>query len=65
MNLFVEWKQTLKNLWLHKGTCGEMGGMDWGDWEWHMHAEVHGMISLISYKYIIYDLLYSTCSIGT
>jgi len=36
--------QTLKNLWLPKGT-GSRGGRDGlGVWDWHMHTEVYGMI---------------------
>ena len=30
MNLFVEQTQTLKNLWLPKGTGWWIRGMDWG-----------------------------------
>ena len=35
--------QTLKNLWLPKGTDDGGGGMDWV-WDWHVHTEVYRMI---------------------
>ena len=34
--------QTLKNLWLLKGTGGGRDGM--GVWDWQMHSEVYEMI---------------------
>ena len=37
--------QTLKNLWLPKGTGWVVEGRDGlGVWDWRMHPEVYGMI---------------------
>ena len=36
--------QTLKNLWLPGGHMAA-GRNGLGVWEWHMHTEVHGIIS--------------------
>ena len=43
INIFEEQKQTqtLKNLWLPKGTGGR-GKDGLGAWDWHMHTEVYG-----------------------
>ena len=44
MNLFPEQKQTqtLKHLWLPKGTGWGKDGLR--IWDWHMHTEVYAMI---------------------
>ena len=44
-NLFAGQRQTLKNLWLPKGTGGGGGGRrdGLGVWDWYIHTELYGM----------------------